>query len=162
MAISSADFRQALAHFASGVTIVTVKHCEEVHGLTVSAFASISQDPPLVAVVIDQKHGAHSLIEQPGAVFAVNILRQEQEELSERFAWEKEEDRFLAGDWTTAVTGAPVLSDAATWLDCTLHSRSPAGTHTIYVGEVQASRVPESGASPLVYWHRSYRRLTAS
>ena len=159
MPIPSLDFRDALRHFASGVTIVTVKAGEKVHGLTVSAFASISPEPPLVAVVIDHRHRAHPVIERPGAVFAVNILRQEQAELSERFAWIQEEDRFSMGEWTTAATGAPVLADAAAWLDCTLHSRSPAGTHTIYVGEVQASAVPRPEQAPLVYWNREYRQL---
>ena len=159
MPISSQDFRDALRHFASGVTIVTVKAGEETHGLTVSAFASISPEPPLIAVVIDHRHRAHPVIERPGAVFAVNILQRRQAGLSERFAWVKEEDRFAEGRWTTAATGAPILADAAAWLDCTLHSRAPAGTHTIYVGEVQASAVPRPEAAPLIYWNREYRRL---
>ena len=159
MTISSEAFRDALRHFPSGVTIVTIQAGEARHGLTVSAFASISPEPPLIAVVIDQGHQAYPVLEQPGATFAVNILRQEQADLSDRFAWVKDEDRFQEGDWTTVATGAPVLRDAAAWLDCTLHSRLPAGTHTIYVGEVQASRVPQTEAAPLVYWNRGYRRL---
>ncbi len=161
MSIPAHDFRDALRHFASGVTIVTVKAGDEVHGLTVSAFASISPEPPLIAVVIDHRHRAYPVLERPGAVFAVSVLCQDQRELSERFAWVKDEDRFELGAWETAATGAPVLADAAAWLDCTLVSRSPAGTHTIYVGEVQASRVPRPGAAPLVYWNRAYRRLAS-
>ncbi len=160
MPITSDDFRDTLRHFPSGVTIVTVKAGDEIHGLTVSAFASISPEPPLIAVVIDQGHRAHKLFERPGAVFAVNILRQDQRQLSDRFALVRHEDRFLAGDWSAAATGAPVLEDAAAWLDCTIHSRSPAGTHTLYVGKVQASRVPRPGEPPLVYWDREYRRLS--
>ncbi len=159
MPISSDDFRDALRHFPSGVTLVTVRSAGEVHGLTVSAFASISPEPPLIAVVIDQAHRAYRALESPDAVFAVNILCQGQAHLSDRFAWVKDEDRFAAGDWSTAETGAPVLADAAAWLDCTIHSRTPAGTHTVYVGEVQASRVPRAGERPLVYWNREYRRL---
>lgn len=159
MTISTDDFRDALRHFPSGVTIVTVKAGDEVHGLTISAFASISPEPPLIAVVIDQGHHAYRMLEQPEAVFAVNILRQEQTELSNRFAWVKDEDRFLLGDWSTAATGAPVLSDAAAWLDCTIQSRSPAGTHVVYIGKVQASSVPRPDEPPLVYWNRGYRTL---
>ncbi len=159
MPVSSDEFREALRQFPSGVTIVTAKAGDHVHGLTVSAFASISPQPPLVAVMIDQGHRAYSLLEQPDAVFAVNILREEQRELSDRFAWVKDEDRFLVGDWSTAATGAPVLEDAAAWLDCTIHSRTPAGTHVIYVGEVQASQVPPTEGPPLLYWNRGYRRL---
>ncbi len=159
MPITSDEFRNTLCHFASGVTIVTVKGGDDIHGLTVSAFASISPEPPLIAVVIDRQHSAYRLIERPGAVFAVNILRQDQAALSDRFAWVKEENRFLEGDWTTAQTGAPILADAAAWLDCTLHSSSAAGTHNVYIGEVQATQVPQSDAAPLVYWNRGYHRL---
>jgi len=157
--ISSEEFRDALRHFPSGVTLVTIKSGAQIHGLTVSAFASVSPEPPLVAVIIDHRHRAHALLEQEGAVFAVNILRQEQIYLSDRFAWVEDQDRFLEGSWTTAVTGAPVLTDALAWLDCTIQSRHTAGTHTIYVGRVQASGVHQPDEPPLVYWNRGYRQL---
>jgi flavin reductase (DIM6/NTAB) family NADH-FMN oxidoreductase RutF len=157
--ISPDEFRAALSHFASGVTVVTLRVGEHVHGLTVSAFTSISASPPLVAVVINRAHLAHAMLEEEGAVFAVNILNQEQRVLSDRFAWVKDEDRFAVGEWTTAATGAPVLADAVAWLDCTIHSRLAAGSHTIYVGEVRASGVPEPGRPPLVFWSRGYRTL---
>jgi len=159
MAVTSEEFRQALRHFPAGVTIVTIRAGEVIHGLTVSAFASVSPEPPLVAVIIDHRHKATPLLEEPGAVFAVNILGQGQMELSNRFAWVKDEDRFDEGDWSRAATGAPILRDALAWLDCVIHSRHPAGTHTIYVGEVQATGVAEAGAPPLVYWNKGYRRL---
>lgn len=159
MPISSESFRDALRHFPSGVTIVTIKAGDEVHGLTVSAFASVSPEPPLVAVVIDRRHHGHNLLEQEGAVFAVNVLAQDQVELSNRFAWLKDQDRFAEGKWERAVTGAPVLADALAWLDCTIHSRSQAGTHTLFVGEVQASALPRPDEPPLVYWNRGYRHL---
>lgn len=159
MPISSEAFRDAMRHFAAGVTIVAVKSGDDVHGLTVSAFASVSPEPPLVSVMIDERHHAYELLEREGATFAVSILREDQVELSNRFAWVKDEDRFAEGSWTTAVTGAPILADALAWLDCTIHSRHSAGTHTIYIGEVQASGVADAGAPPLVYWNRGYRRL---
>ena len=144
MPISSEDFRDVLRHFPSGVTVVTIKPygSDIVHGLTVSAFASISPVPPTA-----------------GTTFAVNILGQDLMEMSNRFAWLKDEDRFAEGDWGTAVTGAPILNDALAWLDCTIYSRFAAGSHTIYVGEVQASGVPRADSKPLVYWNRGYRRL---
>lgn len=162
MSIGSEAFRDVLRHFPAGVTIVTVKAGDVVHGLTVSAFSSVSPDPPLVSVMIDHRHRAYELLESGDAVFAVNILGEEQVELSNRFAWVKDEDRFKEGEWQTAVTGAPVLADALAWLDCTLYTRAAAGTHSIYVGEVQASAVPRSGEAPLVYWNRGYRRLDLS
>jgi flavin reductase ActVB len=161
MSISSEEFRDALRLFPSGVTIVTIKSGEQIHGLTVSAFASVSPEPPLIAVIIDHRHTAFSMLEEEGAVFAVNILHQDQMHLSNRFAWIKDEERFAEGKWETAVTGAPVLADASAWMDCSIYARYPAGTHSIYVGEVQASRVPRPDESPLIYWNRGYRHLAS-
>jgi flavin reductase (DIM6/NTAB) family NADH-FMN oxidoreductase RutF len=158
MPINPDSFRDAMRHYPAGVTIVTVKAGEEIHGLTVSAFVSISPTPPLISVIIDHKHRAHELLEQSNAVFAVNILKEEQQELSNRFAWVKE-DRFAEGNWGSAVTGAPILLDAVAWLDCTIYSRHTAGTHTIYIGEVQASSVTAPDHKPLVYWNRGYRSV---
>ena len=161
MTISSEKFREALRHFPAGVTIVTIKSPsqEKPHGLTVSAFASISPEPPLVMIAIDHRASGHEMLEMEGAVFAVNILSQDMSELSNRFAWIKDEDRFAVGDWGTAVTGAPILQNALAWLDCTIYNRYEAGTHTIYIGLVQASATPNSGESPLIYWNRGYRYL---
>ena len=160
MTVTSEQYRDALRHFPAGVTIVTLRVGEEVHGLTVSAFASVSPEPPLVSVIIDNRHKASPILADPAAVFAVNVLGEEQIELSNRFAWVKDEDRFLAGSWGVAETGAPILLDALSWLDCRIYSRHPAGTHTIYLGLVVAAGVPNPDAPPLIYWDRGYRKLT--
>lgn len=157
--ISSEEFRLALRHFPAGVTIVTIRSGERVHGLTVSAFASVSADPPMIMVIIENRHHAYTLLEESDAVFAVNILGEDQSELSNRFAWLKDEDRFAQGNWSKAETGAPILVDALAWLDCRIHARYPAGSHTIYVGLIEASSVPQPEAPPLVYWNRGYRKL---
>ncbi len=159
MTISPHCFRDALRLFSAGVTIVTSRHGSQRHGLTVSAFCSVSADPPLVAVVIDRGCSINALLDHSEAVFAVNILESDQVELSNRFAFEKEEDRFLLGDWRTAETGSPVLSDCLAWLDCTLRERHEAGSHTLFIGEVQASQVNRPDASPLIYWNRDYREI---
>jgi flavin reductase (DIM6/NTAB) family NADH-FMN oxidoreductase RutF len=158
MPINQDDFRNTMRHFPAGVTIVTAKAGDQIHGMTVSAFVSISPTPPLISVIIDHRGRGHDILEQSNAVFAVNILKEDQEELSNRFAWTKE-DRFAMGNWTTAVTGAPVLEDALAWLDCTIYSRHTAGTHTIYIGEVQACHVLEPEQKPLIYWNRGYRSI---
>jgi flavin reductase (DIM6/NTAB) family NADH-FMN oxidoreductase RutF len=159
MPIASEAFRDTLRHFPAGVTIVTVRTGETIHGLTVSAFASVSPEPPLIMVAIDHKHSAFPLLQRADAVFAVNILHQDQMELSNRFAWLKDEDRFKAGVWRTAETGAPILADSLAWLDCTVYARFAAGTHTIYIGEVQACGAPRAEQPPLIYWNRGYRVL---
>lgn len=157
--ISPDDFRDALRHFGSGVTIVTALADDgRTHGMTVSAFAPLSVRPPLIAVVIRRGGTFHSLLDDPAGL-AVNILAEEQAVLSERFAFSDEEDRFLRGDWTTAVTGAPVLANALAWLDCRLVGRHPAGTHTIMLGSVEASRVNRPDDKPLIYWNRDYHQL---
>ena len=142
MVISSETYRDVLRHFPSGVTIVAIKAGEERHGLTVSAFASVSPEPPLITIMIDHRHQAYEMIEREGAVFAVNILAHDQAELSNRFAWLKDEDRFAEGKWGSAATGAPVLEDALAWLDCTIYDRIVAGTHTLYIGEGTKCGVP--------------------
>ncbi len=159
MSISSEEYRDALRHFPSGVTIVTVRSGETRHGLTVSAFASVSPAPPLILIIVDHRHRAYQILQEDGATFAVNILGQDQVEFSNRFAWVKDEDRFAVGDWATAATGAPVLTTALAWLDCSIHSIFKAGTHTVYLGEVQASSVERADEMPLAYWNRGYHRL---
>jgi flavin reductase (DIM6/NTAB) family NADH-FMN oxidoreductase RutF len=161
-ALAADDFRDALRHFPSGVTIVTLRAGSRVHGLTVSAFASVSTEPPLVAVMIDRRHQAHSILEREKATFAVNVLGHDQTDLSNRFAWLKDGDRFAEGNWEEAVTGAPVLADAVFWLDCTIFQRVAAGTHTIFIGQVRASHVGRPDGEPLIYWNRDYRQLDST
>lgn len=165
MPIPSEAFRDALRLFPAGVTLVTTRTADgRVHGMTVSAFASVSPKPPLIVVSIDHEHTMHALLQEglgsgDGAAFAVNILAEDQQQLSNRFAFIKDEDRFDEGEWTSARTGAPVLADALAWLDCRVHSHHQAGTHTLYVGEVAASKVARGDERPLVYWNRGYRHL---
>jgi len=159
MSISSDNFRAVLSHFPSGVTIVTLNDGTERHGLTVSAFASISTEPPLIMVAINSNSPSNEYLQQDGASFGVNILAEEQTELSNRFAWVKDEDRFAEGAWGTAETGAPILQNALAWLDCQVHAYYEIGTHYIYIGRAVASEVPRMDEKPLIYWNRGYRQL---
>lgn len=159
MVISPDEFRDSLRHFAAGVTLVTARRGDVVHGMTVSAFASVSIAPPLVTVIIDRGGTIQPLLEKEGATFAISILGEEQAELSDRFAFGRGEERFQKGSWSAAPSGAPVLDDGLAWLDCSVEARHPAGTHVIYVGRVRASRVIRPGHRPLVYWDRAYRRV---
>jgi flavin reductase (DIM6/NTAB) family NADH-FMN oxidoreductase RutF len=164
MAISSEEFRAALRLYPSGVTVVTIRVGDVVHGLTVSAFASVSPEPPLVAVIIDHRHRGYELLERDGARFAVNFLAEDQAEISNRFAWQPDDERFDAERWDFSGPGAPLLREALGWLDCRVHSRFPAGTHTVYIGEVERAGHRElehevEAGSPLIYWNREYRGL---
>ncbi len=159
MSVDPHLFREALRHFAAGVTLVTSARGDERHGLTATAFTSVSAEPPLVAVAIHRETTITPLLEGPKACFAVSILSREHVALADRFAFEKKADRFLEGRWEKVHTGAPVLADALAWLDCTVVGRHPAGTHTVYLGQVEASQTPRPDAAPLVYWNRDYREL---
>ena len=157
--ISTSDFRDALRFYAGGVCLVTSEQDGVRRGMTVSAFVSVSASPPLVAVVIDQAHTINALLAQDAACFAVSMLSEGQRQLADRFAFVKDEDRFLEGCWQAAETGAPVLADALAWLDCRVAGRTVAGSHTIFLGSVVASRVLATEQRPLLYWNRDYRSI---
>lgn len=153
------DFKAVLGHFPAGVTVVTIKNGTAVHGCTVSAFSSISVEPPLIMVAINQQSRSAAMLNQPSATFAVNILAHTQTDISNQFAWVKTDNKFELGEWTTAVTSTPILEDALGWLDCTIHSTHNAGTHTLYIGHVEACSLVRPNEAPLVYWNRDYRNL---
>jgi len=153
-------FKSALRQWASGVTIVTTRAGERIFGMTASAFSSVSLDPPLVLVCIEKT--AHTLpwIVESG-VFAVNVLADDQHELSNRFATAGNESvRFDGLDCRSGPTGAPWLPNTIAVLDCRVAAAHDAGDHWIYVGEVQAAEVA-AGREPLLYYDASYRSLVA-
>ena len=125
--------------------------------MTVSAFSSVSADPPLVLVCANQSSTTHGLIEK-GGVFAVNILAAHQQEVSNIFASSKhEETRLEQVGWKAGKTGAPLINEALASLECTVASAHREGSHTIYVGHVQA--VHTTDAEPLLYYAGGYRSL---
>jgi flavin reductase (DIM6/NTAB) family NADH-FMN oxidoreductase RutF len=156
VAVSPERFRQALGYWASGVAIVTSRAGERVHGMTVSAFASVSLDPPLVLVCADKTSDTYAMIAEAG-FFAVNILSSVQRDLSNRFASKKDEhQRFVGLETREAVTGAPLLPGCLAHLDCQVVAVHDAGDHVIYVGRVEA--VEEDAArEPLLYFQSGYR-----
>jgi flavin reductase (DIM6/NTAB) family NADH-FMN oxidoreductase RutF len=157
MAISASDFKHVMRQWATGVTIVTMRHGDAIHGLTVSGFVGVSLEPPLALISIGQELKTHELLPQ-GRCFAVNFLRDDQRELSDRFAGrEGDVDRFAGLATRVAVTGAPILDECLGWMDCRLVSTTPVGDHCLYVGEIVASGVSEG--KPLLYWAGDYRRL---
>jgi flavin reductase (DIM6/NTAB) family NADH-FMN oxidoreductase RutF len=130
---------------------------DRVHGMTVSAFSSVSLDPPLVLICADRSSNTHELIQQAGT-FAVSILATGQELLSDRFASKKEEHRRFEGlDCETGATGCPGIPGAVATLDCRVARSVDAGDHVIYVGEVVGSAVTER--APLLYYRGRYRSV---
>lgn len=152
-------FRQALRRWPSGVTVVTMPTADGPHGMTASAFCSVSVAPPQILVVVDRRWRSHEMI-AAGGVFCVNILAADQSAWSERFAGRGQmEDRFAGLATTTSATGSPCLTDACSWLDCRLAAAHDAGDHSIFVGEVLAVGLGESAEGPLVYQDGAYRAV---
>lgn len=160
MPINSEMFRKVLSQFATGVTIVTTRHGDVIHGLTANAFCSVSLEPPLVLVCVDKSAQSHDLLKQ-GAHFAVNILTAAQEEVSRRFATNHSSaaERFAGINFRTEMTGAPVLEKSLGWLDCKLVAAYPGGDHTIFVGEVLALGQSGNDDGPLLYYQSQYQKL---
>lgn len=159
MPVGRETFKRGLRHWASGVTIVTSRSGERIHGMTVSAFASVSLEPPLVLVCADEESDTHRVI-QEGGVFAANVLAAGQEALSERFAIEgNEAQRFDGVDWKPGATGSPLLAGCLVSLECRVVGTHEAGDHVIHVGQVE--EVHGGKGVPLVYYHGGYHALGA-
>jgi flavin reductase (DIM6/NTAB) family NADH-FMN oxidoreductase RutF len=157
MPIDQDAFKEALRGWASGVTVVTARSGEQVHGMTVSAFSSVSADPPLVLVCANRSSTTHGIIEA-GGVFAVNILASHQQDVSNIFASSEEENsRLQKVRWSEGATGAPLIHEAVVSLECNVTSSHREGSHTIYVGRVEA--VHSTDAKPLLYYNGAYGSL---
>jgi flavin reductase (DIM6/NTAB) family NADH-FMN oxidoreductase RutF len=145
--------------WTTGITIVTSRHENVTHGMTVSSFTSISLTPPNVLVSIATAARTHHLIERAG-VFGVTLLAADQQELSDRFAGRvpDEMDRLAGLETFTLETGAPLLAGGLVHLDCRVVQIYHSGTNTLFIGEVVATRSLDDG-EPLLYFKRGYRRL---
>lgn len=148
-------FRAVLGRFASGVTVVTTRDTNGMpHGMTVSAFSSLSLDPALVLVCIDASASMEPVMSRATS-FCVNILRDNQEALSRRFA-SPGGNRFDGIGYQDNV-GDPRLDDVLAWLQCRVVTRHVAGDHVIYVGDVQQAGAHEG--RPLLYYRGGYATL---
>jgi flavin reductase (DIM6/NTAB) family NADH-FMN oxidoreductase RutF/DNA-binding IclR family transcriptional regulator len=149
----SRDLRRVLGTFVTGVTVVTTVDDEgRVHGVTANSFSSVSLDPPLVLwsqAVRSHSHPAFFKAER----FAVNILAEDQIELSQRFA-KSSHEKFAGIDVDIGAGGVPLLRDCSARLQCRIVSRVPGGDHTIYVGEVLA--IDRAERRPLVFGNGQY------
>lgn len=156
MPIDSATFRSVLGRFASGVAVVTVRDDDEIdHGMTASAFCSVSLDPPLVLVCIAHDATLHPVILQHDQL-AFSILTASQEALARRFA-ERLDNRFDGIGFTRGITGAPIIDGALASIEARVLHRYSGGDHTILVAEVIAATA--SMGDPLVYYRGGYAQL---
>jgi flavin reductase (DIM6/NTAB) family NADH-FMN oxidoreductase RutF len=160
MTVSADDFKKALQLWASGVTVVTTRSEKfGSQGMTVTAFSSVSVNPPQILVCINESADTGEGIDE-SQCFAVNVLSSEQQNISSQFSGGcSQQQRFENTTWSIAATGAPILDESLASLDCRVVEKVRAGTHWIIIGEVNAC-ICRSG-EPLLYHRGGYRQLAA-
>ena len=157
--VSPAELREAMGHFATGVTVITsVDAAGEPVGTTANAVTSLSLDPPLVLVCFDLKSATLTAIRGHGA-FAVNVLGHRQRHLSANFA-----RRGLSAVWDGVThhrgpTGSPRLADVIAVIECTVEHALPGGDHEIVIGRVRHVATGGEGATPLLFWRGKYASI---
>ncbi len=157
MSLDRDAFRSVLGRFASGITVVTT--CDPAgrdHGMTVSAFCSVSLTPPLVLVCVAKNADMFRVLQEVPH-FTVNILASHQEALSRRFADLDAEQRFEGVGFRRGKFGAPVLHDILAYVECRTQERHDAGDHGIVIGEVEHAAARDD--RPLLYYRGGYARL---
>lgn len=150
--VGADDFRNAMRKFASGVCIVASGEGDDRRGMTVSAFTSVSAEPPMVLVCLNRSSSSHDAL-STAPVFSVNILSGLQEEVALTFAGRgglRGADRF-DDQWTSSDSGAPVLTTSHQTLVCTPVSAQIAGTHTVLIGQVIATSDASEGPALMNY-----------
>jgi len=150
---SPAEFKAVMRHFPTGVTVVTSVREGEPRGVTVSAFASVSADPPLVLICVNREARSYLYI-STSRIFCVNILAGDQRHLAERFAGKLREGQFSGVDYDADVTGAAVLRGTVAHLDCEVVEEHHAGSHSIFIGRVVSAK--SRPGSPLGYYNGDF------
>jgi flavin reductase (DIM6/NTAB) family NADH-FMN oxidoreductase RutF len=154
MPVDRETFAEIMASFPSGVAIVTtLDEAGEPKGLTTSAVASVSAEPPLLLVCVDFTSRTLPAL-RAGGRFLVNFMRAGTAELCRLFA-SKAEDKFAAVAWRPTESGMPLLrEDAIAWAECVTVQEVEAGDHVVLVGQVEAGEPPAASEQPLVYYRR--------
>lgn len=156
MSLDPDAFRAVMGRFASGVTIVTATdESGEDHGMTVSAFASVSLEPPLIVVCIDQTASMHDTLINI-SYFAINILASTQEAIARRFAATGAQ-RFEGIGYRHGENGAPILNDVLAYIECRRISSTTTGDHTVIIAETVATAMRD--ARPLLYYRGGFAQL---
>lgn len=158
MTLAQETFRRAMGCFATGVTVVTVDYEGEVQGMTANAFSSVSLDPFLVLVCVDQKARTHAHVHARKR-FGINVLSENQLAISEHYARPDRDparaEQEAGARFDRTAHGTPVLHGALAYLECRLQSAQDAGDHTIFIAEVQDAMVREG--RPLLFLQGQYR-----
>lgn len=154
--ITEASFRQACGQFATGVAVATVcGPSGEPHGLTINSFTSVSLTPPLILICIDYRAQVLQVFLR-ASHFAVNILSDSQQDISNRFAY-RAEDRFAGVAWKPGSTGAPLIDGSLATVECATRQVVEGGDHTILLAEAVA--VSSGAGDPLLYFNSKYHHI---
>ncbi|MCY9339843.1 flavin reductase family protein [Bacillus haynesii] len=146
--VSSEEFKNAIGHFASGVSIITVRNREVNFGITASAVSSVSLEPPMLLVCVNKKTGTCHAISEVGS-FTVNLLNEGQKELGLQFS-KANTDKFKGVDVSYGELGNPVLNNTLAQIECRVVEEVTAGTHSIFLAEVHQTNI--NSGDPLVYY----------
>jgi flavin reductase (DIM6/NTAB) family NADH-FMN oxidoreductase RutF len=156
MSLDPDAFRAVMGRFASGVTVVTATdEAGSAYGMTVSAFASVSLQPPLVLMCIDHTASLHDTLAN-APYFAVNILASTQEAIARRFA-DTGAQRFEGIGYRNGENGVPILNDVLAFVECKRVSSVETGDHTVIIGETVAASMRD--ARPLLYYRGGFAQL---
>jgi len=154
--IEQQHFRRVCSKYATGITILTVLDWRgDPQGMTANSFTSVSLSPPLILVCIDRQTSILSSF-KPGTRFGVNVLQEEQKELSSWFS-RSGHDRFSGIAWSTGETGAPLLQGMLATIECEVTQMIEAGDHVVVIGAALHATWREG--QPLVYFNSSYQSL---
>jgi len=154
--VPSETFRDAIGHFASGVTVITTAHDGERFGATASAVSSLSLEPPMLLVCLNRESATGRAVGRAGR-FAVNVLAQDQGALARHFA-SRTADKFAGLNTAEGVSGTPLLTDALAQFECRVVEHVTGGTHSVFLAEVHEARTRE-GEAPLAYFRGEFGRL---
>jgi flavin reductase (DIM6/NTAB) family NADH-FMN oxidoreductase RutF len=157
MPIDKNELRRIMGHFATGVTIVTTMSKEgQAFGLTANAFTSVSLEPPLLLISVDKKAESYPHLED-SKVFTVNVLADDQESLSRKFAVSGG-DKFDGVAYRTGANGAAILDGALAFIECKVYATYEGGDHTLYLGLVEEAQTREG--KPLLFYRGGYRAIS--
>jgi len=158
--LSPFEFRKALGHFTTGVTVVTVeREPGKIHGMTANSFTSVSLDPMLILVCVDRRAKMLLLLEKKKR-FGISVLRAGQEALSEYYAkgqQSPEAEERLEIRYRRTTSGAHVIDGTLLQMSCRLAESHVAGDHTIFIGEVEGAEMHDG--EPLLYFRGEYRKI---
>ena len=150
------ELRRVMGQFATGVTVITTRDVAgKLYGLTANAVTSLSLVPPLVVICVDRKAESFAHF-YDSKRFVVNILSEQQQDVSARFA-KSGGEKFAGIAYRTGPHGTAILEGALAHLDCKIVATHEGGDHVIHVGEVEHAEV--TGGSPLLFFQGQYRRL---